>query len=165
MATSGLEKFTAPAELGNVEVTQYLKECVTIEPLALEEEFTRVPADLAYWGAAFADAQKAAALAKLNRDQIEAAIDAEVRADAVSNGEKVTEKIVSGRVQADQRMHAVELALIDAEANSSRAKAFCDAVRAKRDMVIALGSQVRAEMQADPSIRNQMTGRHYLKNA
>jgi hypothetical protein len=164
MAT-GIDKFTTPADLGNVEVTQYLKECVTIEPLALEEEFIRVPADLAYWGAAFADAQKSAALAKLNRDQVEAAVDAEIRSEAAALGEKVTEKIVAGRVQADSRMQAVELALIDSEANSSRAKAFCDAVRAKRDMVIALGSQVRAEMAADPSIRNQMTGRHYMKNA
>lgn len=164
MAT-GIDKFTEPADLGNVEVTKYLKECVTIEPLALEEEFIRVPADLAYWGAAFADAQKQAALAKLNRDQVEAAVDAEIRSEAAALGEKVTEKVVAGRVQADSRMQAVELALIDAEANSSRAKAFCDAVRAKRDMVIALGSQVRAEMAADPSIRNQMTGRHYMKNA
>lgn len=160
---ANIDKFTTNTEIGDVEVTAYLKECVTIEPMALEEEFIRVPADLAYWGARFADSQKQAALAKLRRDEVEAAIDAEHRAEAMAAGEKVTEKVIASRVQGDERLKAVELALIDAEASAQRARAFCDAVRAKRDMVIALGSQVRAEMQADPSIRQQMTGRHALK--
>lgn len=159
------DKFTAPSALGDVEVTEYLKECVTIEPMALEEEFVRVASDLAYWGAKWADAQKAAALTKLTRNEVEAALDAEHRAEAAQNGEKVTEKVIASRVASDDRMKAVEVALIEAEAAASRARAFADAVRAKKDMVVSLGSQVRAEMQADPSIRNQMTGRHYAKNA
>jgi hypothetical protein len=163
MAGANIDKFTAADSLGDVSVTKYLRECVTIEPLALEEEFLRVPADLAYWGARFADAQKEAALAKLHRDEVEAAIDKEHRSDAAAMGEKVTEKVISSRVQTDERMKAIELSLIDAEALAMRTKAFADAVRAKKDMVIALGSQVRAEMAADPSIRQQMTGRHYSK--
>jgi len=164
MAAS-IDKFTTATEIGDVEVTQYLKECVTIEPMALEEEFIRVPSDLAYWGARFADAQRDAALAKLRRDEVEAAIDAEHRTVAASSGEKVTEKVIASRVAQDDRMKAVEIELIDADARAQRARAFCDAVRAKRDMVIALGSQVRAEMAADPSIRQQMTSRHYTKQS
>lgn len=157
------DKFTALDSLGDVEVTQYLRECVTIEPLALEEEFVRVPADLAYWGARWADAQKAAALAKLQRDQVEAAIDAEHRSTAAASGEKVTEKVIASRVAGDDRMRAIEVELIEAEARASRARAFCDAVRAKRDMVVALGSQVRAEMQANPSLRDTLTTARLVK--
>lgn len=160
---TAIDRFRALTDLGDVEVTQYLKECVTIEPMALEEEFIRVPSDIAYWGAKWADAQKAANMAKLARDQAEAAIEAEYRTEAATNGEKVTEKMIASRVVSDERMQAVEIALIDAEAEAARAKAFAEAVRSKKDMVISLGSQVRAEMQADPSIRNQMTGRHYVK--
>lgn len=159
------DKFTTPAALGDVEVTQYLKECVTIEPMALEEEFVRVAADLAYWGAKWADAQKAAALVKLSRNEVEAALDAEHRAEAAQSGEKVTEKVIASRVASDERMKAIEIALIEADAAATRARAFADAVRAKKDMVVSLGSQVRAEMQADPSVRQQMTGRHYAKGA
>jgi hypothetical protein len=159
------DRYTKADSLGDVEVTQYLKECVTIEPMALEEEFVRVASDLAYWGAKWADAQKAAAMAKLQRNEVEAAIDSEYRQQAAEAGEKVTEKVIASRVQGDDRMKAVEISLIEAEAQASRARAFADAVRAKKDMVVALGSQVRAEMQADPSIRQQMTGRHYMKGA
>lgn len=157
------DKFTALDSLGDVAVTSYLRECVTIEPMALEEEFVRVPADLAYWGARWADAQKAASMAKLTRDQVEAAIDAEHRMAAASAGEKVTEKVIASRVLLDERMKAVEIELIEAEAQASRARAFCDAVRAKRDMVVSLGSQVRAEMQANPTIRDQMTAARLVK--
>lgn len=157
------DKFSAIETLGDVEVTAYLRECVTIEPMALEEEFVRVPSDLAYWGARWADAQKEASLAKLQRDQVEAAIDAEHRMAAASAGEKVTEKVIASRVLTDDRMKAVEIELIEAEARATRARAFCDAVRAKRDMVISLGSQVRAEMQANPTIRDQMAGQRYMK--
>lgn len=153
----GQDKFTAIDSLGDVQITEYLRECVTIEPMALEEEFVRVPADLAYWGARWADAQKEAALAKLQRDQVEAAIDAEHRAVAASSGEKVTEKVIAARVVADERMRAIEIELIEAEARASRARAFADAVRAKKDMVVSLGSQVRAEMAANPSLRDNLT--------
>lgn len=157
------DKFTSMDRLGDVEVTEYLRECVTIEPMALEEEFVRVPSDLAYWGAQWADAQKAASMAKLTRDQVEAAIDAEHRAEAAAAGEKVTEKVIASRVLLDSRMKAVEIELIEAEARSSRARAFCDAVRAKRDMVVSLGSQVRAEMAANPSLRDTMTTARLVK--
>jgi hypothetical protein len=160
---AAIDKFTSIATMGDVEVTQYLKECVTIEPMALEEEFIRVPADLAYWGARWADAQRDAALAKLRRNEVEAAIDAEYRTEAATSGEKVTEKIIASRVASDERMKAVEIELIEAEARASRARAFADAVRAKKDMVVSLGSQVRAEMQANPSIRDQMAGQRYMK--
>jgi len=34
-----------------------------------------------------------------------------------------------------------------------------DAVRTKRDMLISIGAQVRAEMESDPSIRERSRGR------
>lgn len=159
----GIDKFTASDQLGDVEVTTYLRECVTIEPMALEEEFVRVPSDLAYWGARWADAQKAAALAKLQRDQVEAAIDAEHRAEAAAAGEKVTEKVIASRVASDDRMRACEIELIEAEARAARARAFADAVRAKKDMVVSLGSQVRAEMAANPALRDTLSTARLVK--
>lgn len=153
-----------PDFLRDVEVTQYLKECVTIEPMALEEEFIRVPSDLAYWGAKWADAQRTAALAKLTEKEVAAALDAEHREALAAQGAKVTEKMVESAVVTDARMREATIARIDADAMEARFKAFADAVRTKKDMVSAIGLQVRAEMQADPSIRQQMTGRHFAKN-
>lgn len=158
-----IDKFTAMDQLGDVEVTQYLRECVTIEPMALEEEFVRVPADLAYWGARWADAVKEASLAKLRRNEVEAAIDSEYRAAAAASGEKVTEKVIASRVAADDRMRAIEIDLIESEARAARARAFADAVRAKKDMVVSLGSQVRAEMAANPSLRDTLSTARLVK--
>jgi hypothetical protein len=51
-------------------------------------------------------------------------------------------------------MQQAEQALINASYHVDKVRAVYDALRAKRDMLVGLGAQQRAEMQGDPTIRN-----------
>ena len=131
---------------------KYATECVKLEPTALEEEFVRYTPDLAYWGGQLADAKREAALVKLARDTAASDLDSAGR-DALAGEKKPTEAAVSAWVQKHPLMQESERALIAAEYHVDRVRAVYDAIRAKRDMLVGLGAQARAEMQGDPLTR------------
>jgi len=56
-------------------------------------------------------------------------------------------------VQKHPVMQQAEQALIEAGYHVDKVRAVYDALRAKRDMLVGLGAQQRAEMQGDPTIR------------
>ncbi len=47
------------------------------------------------------------------------------------------------------------LRLIDATERKEQAQVMVDAVAAKKDMLVSLGADLRAEKEADPSIRDR----------
>lgn len=131
---------------------KYASECVKLEPTALEEEFVRYTPDLAYWGAQLADAKRDEALVKLARDTTASDLDAAAR-DALAGEKKPTEAAVSAWVQKHPTMQEAERAVIDSAHHTDKVRAVYDAIRAKRDMLVGLGAQARAEMQGDPVTR------------
>lgn len=132
---------------------KYAGECVRLEPTALEEEFVRYTPDLAFWGAQLAEAKRDEALLKLARDTTSSDLDGAAR-DALAGDKKPTEAAVSAWVQKHPVMQQAEQALINASYHVDKVRAVYDALRAKRDMLVGLGAQQRAEMQGDPTIRN-----------
>lgn len=124
----------------------YLKNAVEIIPEAIREEFVRVPADLAYFGARYADAVKAYLMAEHDRKSMAAQVRLRVRATAQAAGTKITEADIEATVEQTPEYRAVKLAEIEAEAAKLAAKVKLDAVSAKRDMVMSLGAYIRAEM-------------------
>lgn len=147
-------------ELG---VDQYLAECVQIEPLAIEEEFVRVPADLAYWNERYTRAVDAFHRAKIRVSKLEALLSIEHREALTANG-KATEKMIEAAVESDQRLLDARDSLVNAEVEKVRLAGYCEAVRTKRDMIISIGAHLRAEMGGDPSIRSQQAGARKLRN-
>lgn len=138
--------------LHDVQVDDYLHDCVNTDPLKLDDEFVRLPADLAYWHHRSAEALKKFQLSKLDTKRLEARLRIEVREQQLAEGKKPTESTVDAAVETSEEMYEARCALVHLEATYERLRGIVDAVRVKKDMVIALGNQIRAEL-SDPIVR------------
>jgi len=147
------------AMLRDVEVDAYLVQCVHLDPLALDEEFIRLPADVAYWNERYAQTIRAHLVVKHDMDKTRAAVMLEIREDAANTGVKMTVADVEARVLVDGRVADATVAAIEAEAAMKHARVRCDSLSAKRDMLQSLGAKVRAEMAGDPAVRELHGGR------
>jgi len=129
----------------------YAASCVKLEQENLQGEFVKYTADLAFWGERVAEARHGESMAKQVRDVQAAELDVMGR-EALA-GEKATEAKVQAWVTRHPAMQAAEMELANQTLEFDRAKAVYDALRSKRDMLVGLGAQQRAEMQHDPSIK------------
>jgi hypothetical protein len=135
---------------------QYLKDCLSIVPEAIQDEFVRIPADLGYWNAQFADAQRRALRGKATEKQVRASTYLRIKSAAVEKGTKLTEAALDASVEADEEVLEAVYNLVEAEADKARLYGVVDAVRCKREMLISLGNFLRVEMEGDPSLRNRV---------
>ena len=152
------------AKLNDIEVDDYLAQVVSIEPTALDEEFTRLPSDLAYYNQLFANAQRRYMLAKMDVERVEARLTIEVRetlAMAAGSSRGPTVDAVKAEVASRKDYQDAHLAEIDAEIEAGRLKGVLEALRTKRDMLIQLGANVRAEMAGDAHLREVMMGNRH----
>ena len=133
---------------------RYLDDCVKVEPVALEDEFIRLPGDLAYWSERYADAYEMFLDAKLVRERVYAELTMKHR-DRLSLTSKG--RVTVGEIEAAVILDADYLEAKTnenaAESNKIRMHGIVEALRAKRDMLISVGAHQRAEMDHDPSIR------------
>jgi len=161
--------------LRDIEIDEYLAGCVQIvpEPEALEEEFVRLPADLAYWNEKLAQATRALLMAKLEHDRTAARLRLELRErmiveakteaelEGARTGKKGTAKAptvgdIDAAVECHPDSYKARLTEIEAEAEKVRAYGIVDAIRCKRDMVIQLGVRQRIELESDPVVRERV---------
>jgi hypothetical protein len=134
----------------------YLKDCVRIEPLALEEEFVRLPADLAYWNDRYSEAYKYHLERKIIREQLGAELSSKIRDGLeVAKKTRVTIAEVDGELLLNPEYQQARAKEVAADAERVRLYGVLDALRSKRDMLISLGAHIRAEMQHDPMIRER----------
>lgn len=141
-------------------VEPYLRASLRINPDDIQEEFVRVPGDLAYWNSRYADAQRAQLTAELDEKVLKAELEAPVRLALISAGAKVTESMVKAGVESHDDYVQAQRHTIDCEVEKSKCFGYLDAIRSKRDMIISLGAHIRAEMQGDPLVREAMRGAH-----
>lgn len=163
------------AELHDIEVGQYLKDCVDIDPIILEDEFVRLPADLAYWNHQYAQAVKEVQRSKFLREQVGARLHSELREEMMEEARAAAQAVVDGDgkkpklkakaptiadIEAAGLIHPDYVEAkereIEAEGNKARLYGIVDAVRTKRDMLIQMGADRRVEMQGDPILREQV---------
>lgn len=131
----------------------YFRESVEITPEALNEEFARIPADMAYWGERYAEATQDALRSYAARKLAHAKAFLQVKHYAATTGTKITETEATSKVEVDSAYQAAVLAEVEAESAKLLAKTRFEAISAKRDMIISLGATQRAEM-APQHIRN-----------
>lgn len=163
-----------------IEVEPYLLDCVTIEPLQIQEEFVRVPRDLAYWNQRYSTANERMLTAKHEWERAKASAELRIRTqgeDAVAaeavdtppdakpkptkgraRGGGYSEAAVAARVVLDDTVYDARVEYIRCEVEKVHLAGVLDAVRSKRDAVVSIGAHIRAEMQGDPSIRDQHRG-------
>jgi len=88
-------------------------------------------------------------IAKINRDSLEAQTRSELRSQAVADGVKVTEGLLSEQVGYNADVIKAQKVAAQAEYFSSQYQSTMRAWEHKRDMLIQLGSTLRAEFKAE----------------
>lgn len=154
------DKRTMPDD---VEMDDYFRTCIEIDPVQIEAVSMQLPAGFAYWNEKYAQAMRAELLAahelSILRDQLRLMVRA--RLEAVK--EKVTESMVEAKVSEDESYRSAKLAAIEAEAEAVRLKGRLEAIRMARDMVMQIGAQIRAEKAGDPQVRSQAAGARVVR--
>lgn len=134
-----------------------------ITPEALEEEFVSFPAQLARANALYADAYRLEGIEKAAYDQERAKVRLLMREEhkkpaSSEKGDRFkgpTTDDIDAMVTIDPRVVAARLAWVGADARREHLRGVCDALRAKRDAMLAIGRQIVVEMQGDPVVRQQ----------
>lgn len=144
---------SAQKSLMDKDPERYLDECTKILPEAIDEEFVRTPADLAYWNAKYADALDRFLRAKAHADSEWARLWLLTREELLAKDGKATEKVIDAKTEGHPDWAKAQVALIDAEVEKTRLGGRCDAVRTKKDMLQSLGAKIRAEIETDPQVR------------
>jgi len=147
------------------DLDSYLKSCVQIEPLALEEEYVRLPADLAFWNQRYSEVYRYWLERKVVLNEVRARIQIEERErlEMLAKGKRVTIGEVEDALILNPEYQQAKMKEIAAEAEKVRLWGVLDALRSKRDMLISLGAHIRAEMAHDPMIRKQASIDHEVK--
>lgn len=129
-------------------------EAVEINTATINRHMEEVPGLLAYWNERLAVQSREVARLKAARERAEAALHKQIRADMVFSGAKPTE----AKVQAEVVLHEGYQIARERESNAaiekSRLSGVFEAIRAKKDMLISLGANYRAEMDHEPRIRS-----------
>lgn len=145
-----------PAMQSPAEIDAYLRDCVKIEPLALEEEFIRLPGDMAYWNARYAEVYRYWLERKFMTEQIEARRGIELHLQLEATRPKPpTIAELSRAVQTDPEYIQARGKEIVAEAEKVRLAGVVESLRAKREMLVSVGAHIRAEWASDPTLRER----------
>lgn len=146
-----------------MDTKKYLEESIDINEARLNDEFIKMPAAIAYWANEHANKVADYQHAKLNKDQTYARLFTKYHAKLLDEKERPTEKKVDAAIELDHEMYQAQVALLTAEREKNHVAGIMEAVRTKRDMLVSLGANYRAELQGDPSLRalaqNQRIGR------
>lgn len=133
---------------------EFARECVSLDQTNLQGEFIKYTSNLAFWGAKLANAKQTESLAKLAKETMAAELDVVAR-ESLAGDKKPTEATVAAWVTRHPSMQEAEKGLIAATFEFDRVRAVFEALRAKRDMLVGLGAQQRAEMQHEPVVKDQ----------
>lgn len=128
----------------------------SIEPVAIQEEYAAVPSDLHRWCRILADADHALGVA----EQGEKDFENDERVRLIEEADKAEEKPPSeDRLKAKVRAAAGYKAACRAAIEARKTKAYCfavvEAIRAKKDMLVSLGADLRAEAERELIIRDR----------
>jgi hypothetical protein len=152
------------AKLHDIEVDDYLRDCVRIEPLALEQEYVRLPADFAYWGERYSVAMRTYLQLEEDTKRTTARLWMETREKLTAAGKKPTEAMIDAAMRQEEEHQKAHAALVGAEAEKERLRVVMEAIRTKREMLVSLGATIRQEKEHDPVIRERVRARQTAEN-
>lgn len=158
MSDSTLDDLYQPTEIADPE--EHLRSAIHINGGDLRSELERLPSDLAHYGFSFAAAHRRMLSAKMNHEEVKAAVRLEVRETRTDLGQKVTEDTVEAETICDGRVHGARVSLIEAEYDRERLRAVVDALRAKRENLTSLVLLARAELAGSSGFREPKAEDH-----
>ncbi len=134
----------------------YLKASTRIESFDLEAEFTRLPADLAYWSEQYAQAYGEWRAAELELERTVATLSLAIRDELQTQTKgRVTGAEVENVLHSTDPYRDARTVELTAETRKVRFHGIVAAIQAKKDMIVSLGAHMRAELAGAPSIRTQ----------
>ena len=126
-----------------------------VDDLQINEEYKRIPQDIAYWNIKLSKALRAKLHADFEKDQMESKLRIQHRARLEIDNAKVTIDMVTSAIDQDDEMKEAKLNGIDAEAEYQKIRGIAAAVSAKKDVLQSLGANIRAELEGSPTLREQ----------
>ena len=136
------------AKLKDLDIDDYLKQCIELEPEAINEEFARMSADYAYWNERYAAANKSHLAAEWEEEKVEARLYLHFKEPA--DGKKPpTEAAVDAAVKLSPEYDAAHLKVLEYAAERDYLRGVLETLRTKREMLVSTGAQLRQEAQGD----------------
>ena len=145
----------------DVKVDEYLRQCVELEPEALQEEYSRLSGDYAHWNQRFKDASRDLLMAEFEETKVAARLRIFFKESVGPGGKPPTEATVEAHVVLAPDYEAAHLKAIEAQVESTYLKGVMESLRTKREMLVSLGAHVRQELQGDLRLleRNELQRR------
>ena len=134
------------------EYESQLDEDLHIDRFNLNEEFTKHSERFAWYATAYELAQSYENRLKVDLERLYALLDIKVRGTMTQQGMRITEKKVENAVITDNTYMDLMDRYQSAKEQTGVLKAARDAMYAKKDVLVSLGANIRAEMQSDPSL-------------
>lgn len=142
-----------------------LRARIEINPAALEDEFISCGANIAYAAGRHARAVAASLRAQARSKRLRALLHADARGWLISRGiKKPTVADIDARVEIDPRYLEAKAAEDNAEAFELLTKGNLTALVAKKDMLVQMGANYRAEAERDPYIRSERAGSRLVRD-
>lgn len=142
-------------KIGTVEYPNVLAQDLAVNQSALSETFATHAERFAWYATAYELAMAYEAGLKEETARTYARVDHQVRTAARDAGVKLTEKMVENSVITHALYLEVQEEYLSAKAHTGLLKVARDAMIHRRDMLIQMGANYRAEGAADISLREQ----------
>ena len=149
---------TMEAEDPGIGQEQTIQNMLKIDPLELERELVGCAATIAYMGAIHARVLETHSRAKARAERTRSLVWIEERErlqnEHGSGRGGATEKLIEAFVSKSYSVQSAEDEAITTEVALSQARSNLQAALARKDVLVAISANRRAEMQLDPSIRD-----------
>lgn len=158
-------KLVPTYKVGTLEYASTLEQDLHIDRSNLSEEFSEHSSRYAWYSTAYELALDYENRLKTALERLYAKLDVEARTSFELNGVKATEKKIENHVLMHPDYVAVADAYNDAKLQTGLIKAARDAMIMKKDCLISLGANIRAEMASDPSLLIEQYKQKYQEKA
>lgn len=137
-------------------------ESLGVDPDNIEEEYVKMTPHLARQNELYAQANREYLHAERKLKKIAAQLWLEYLYDS---DKKPTEHTLKAMVEVDVKFQAAKIACVEAEAKKQKLFGRVEAMRAKKEAVISIGAQLRAEYSGNPAAAERAIGRRDVKRS
>lgn len=135
---------------------EFLAQCLDIDEANLDEHFKRLPGELAYWTARYAEAYKAHEIAVADLKAVRGRELVDAKATMQVNGKPPTDTWLTAHVDSHEDVMDAHVQAANCLADKIRLRGVVDTMMAKRDMLQSWGAKLRVQMMGDPTVRERV---------